>query len=313
MARPLIKVATRSFSRHSVLRRELLAEFPEAGFNDDGRAFDAEGLIEYLDGADGAVVGLEPITDEVLGRLPGLKMVSKFGVGLDNVDQDALARHDVALGWTGGLNKRGVAEMTLCFLIGLARDIFVAARQLQSGDWRKSGGHHLSGRTVGIIGMGEVGKDLARLLKPFGCQILVNDIIDQGDYYRENDLTEASKDEIFAAADFVTIHTPLTDDTRHLIDARVLAKMKSSAFLINAARGAIVDQGALKGALMSGEIAGAAIDVFEAEPCEDLEFLRLPNLYCTPHTGGSAEESVLAMGRGAIGHLCDFFKDKSPP
>ncbi len=223
-----------------------------------------------------------------------------------------MARRNVALGWTGGLNKRGVAEMTLGFMIGLCRNLFFAHRRLREDkDWTKRGGMQLTGRTVGIIGVGFVGKDLIELLKPFGCRILVNDIVDQADYYRANDLIEATKDQIYAEADIVTVHTPLDASTRGLINLDVFRKMKRSAYLINAARGPIVAQNDLKQALKEGLIAGAAVDVFETEPCDDAELMALPNLYCTPHTGGSADESILAMGRSAIAHLASFFKDRN--
>jgi phosphoglycerate dehydrogenase-like enzyme len=202
-----------------------------------------------------------------------------------------------------------VAEMTLCFMIGLCRHIFFSERALlKTDDWTKNGGTQLSERTIGIVGVGFVGKDLIELLKPFNCRILVNDILDQRDYYRSVGVTPASKEQIWAEADVVTIHTPLDAATRGMIDLSVFRQMKRSAYFINAARGPVVNQADLKKALKDGLIAGAAIDVFETEPCDDAELLALPNLYCTPHTGGSAEESVLAMGRSAIAHLVQFFK-----
>ena len=307
MNAPLIKVTTRSFSRHPVLRAELLAEFPGAVFNEQGSRFSGDSLVRYLDGADGAVVGLEPITDEVLAAAPKLQIVSKYGVGLDNIDEDACLSHGVAVGWTGGVNALGVAEMTVCFLGGLSRNVLQSGARLLSGDWDKSGGRQLSGRTVGVIGVGHVGKEVIRLLAPYNCRIMVNDIVEQTGYFSENGLIAASKEDIRAEADFITIHTPLTEETAAMVDEAFLAAMKPTAYLINAARGGIVDQPALKQALMDGAIAGAALDVFEEEPCEDVEFLSLPNLFSTPHIGGSAEESILAMGRSAIFHLSSFF------
>ena len=165
----------------------------------------------------------------------------------------------------------------------------------------------MTGKTVGIIGVGFIGKDLIDLLKPFDCRILVNDIVDQTEYYQANGVEERTKDEIFKESDIVTVHTPLDDSTRGMINQGALGKMKASAFLINAARGGLVVQQDLKQALMNNEIAGTALDVFEEEPCLDEEFLHLPNLYCTPHTGGSAAESILAMGRSAIYHLVNYF------
>ncbi|MDA0240290.1 MAG: phosphoglycerate dehydrogenase [Proteobacteria bacterium] len=307
MSETLIKVATRSFSAHPVLRDELIAGFPRAAFNEEGIGFAGDALVDYLSGAEGAIIGLESMTDDVLAALPDLKIISKFGVGLDSIDQEACARRGVKIGWTPGLNKRGVAEMAVCFMIGLARNIFRAHQQLIDGNWAKNGGRLLQGCTVGIIGVGHIGKELVQLLAPFGCKILVNDIVDQSAFYREHGLTEASKAEIYAKADIISVHVPLDDNTRGFINADVFSAMKSDAYFINTARGGLVVQDDLKLALINGEIAGAAIDVFDSEPCDDLEFIRLPNLMSTPHTAGNADESVLAMGRSSINHLSNFF------
>ncbi len=312
MSEPRIKCISRSFSAHPILRRELLEMFPSAILNDGGLNYEGAALTAFLKDCDGAIVSLEPVDDALLAQLPELRVISKYGVGIDNLDTDAMSRRNVALGWSGGLNKRGVAEMTLGFMLGLCRNLFFAGRQLRDADdWSKRGGFQLTGRTIGIIGVGFVGKDLIELLRPFGCRILVNDVIDQTEYYRANGLIEASKEQIYAEADIVTVHTPLDASTRGMINLDILKKMKRTAYLINAARGPIVVQNDLKQALKDGFIAGAALDVFEVEPCDDDEFMLLPNLFCTPHTGGSADESILEMGRSAIAHLAAFFKDRN--
>ena len=229
-------------------------------------------------------------------------------MGLDNLDQKACKRREINVGWTGGVNRRGVAEMTLCIMIGLSRNIFFSERRLRDdADWSKIGGYDLSGQTIGIIGVGNVGKEIIKMLQPFGSDILVNDIFDQSKYYQEAGVRETSKEEIYSTANIISIHTTLDESTRQMINAKTLAAMKNSSYLINVARGGIIDQPALKTALIEGIIAGAALDVFEVEPSDDLEFLNLPNIYCTPHTAGSSEESVLAMGRSSIRHLVDYF------
>jgi D-3-phosphoglycerate dehydrogenase len=192
-------------------------------------------------------------------------------------------------------------------MLGLCRNIYHSSQLLKSGHWIPDGGRQLSEKTIGIIGAGHIGKEVVRLLRPFSCRILVNDIIDQAEYYATQGMTEVSLEEIFASADIVTIHTPLTTATWHLVNQRTLSLMKSSSFLINTSRGAVVDQQALKDALRSGRLAGAALDVYEEEPPTDTEFLQLPNLLCTPHICGSAVESIRAMGLTAIKHLEDFF------
>ena len=302
-----VKAASPSFSKHPVLRQELLKAFPGAAFNETGRHLKDDELARFFADAEGAVVGLEKVGETLLSRCPKLRIVAKYGVGLDNIDQEACRRRRVAVGWTGGVNRRSVSEMTLACMIGLCRRVFHGARELAQGRWKKEGGRQLSGRTVGVIGAGNVGKDLIALLKPFGCRVLVNDIVDQKDYCRERGLVEATKEALYAEAEIVTLHVPLTERTRRMIDRETLRLFKPEAFLINTSRGEIVEQAALKEALMSGRLAGAALDVYEEEPPADREFLALPNLVATPHIGGNAEEAVLAMGRSAIFHLQNFF------
>ncbi|MEK7108914.1 MAG: NAD(P)-dependent oxidoreductase, partial [Patescibacteria group bacterium] len=192
---------------------------------------------------------------------------------------------------------------TLGFMLALLRNLYKSSNELKAGTWDKNGGVNLTGRTVGIIGVGHVGKEVVRLLKPFGCKILVNDIIDQRNYYQAQRVEEVSKDDLFARADVVTVHTPLTPLTKHLINAKTLAAMRPGAYVINTARGPLVDYTALKEALRSGTIAGAAVDVYDEEPPKDKELLALDNLICTPHIGGNSKESVLSMGMAAIEHL----------
>jgi len=302
-----IKAASRTFSQHPRLRAEILAHFPNTAFNENGVAFDKSGLIEYLDDADGAVIGLELIADEVLAACPRLRIVAKYGVGLDGIDTEACTRRGVAIGWTGGVNRRSVSEMALAFMISLSRNLYPTSIQLKGGVWHKSGGAQLSGKTVGIIGLGNIGTDLAGLLAPFGCRLLGNDIEDRTEVCRTLGITHVDKDTLFAESDVVTFHVPLTPETRHLVDRQVLEQMKPTAILINTARGPIVREADLKRALVEGTIAAAALDVFEVEPPVDHDFVSLPNLFCTPHIGGNAEEAVLAMGMSAIGHLKRHF------
>ncbi len=302
-----INVTSGAFSKHPKLREALLADFPDTEFNELGRKFTKDELTEFVRDIDGLILGLDPCDDDVLAAGNNLKIVSKFGVGLDNLDTEACEKRGIAVGWTGGTNKRSVAEMDLCFMLALARNLYPASMSLKAGTWEKNGGFQLSGKTVGVIGLGNTGSEIVRLLAPFDCTVLGNDIVDKDDFRRENGVADASKEEIFATADFVTIHTPLTDLTHHLINRETLARMKPTAFVINTARGPIVDGTALKQALIDGVIAGAALDVYEDEPPTDLELLSLPNLFCTPHIGGNADEAVLSMGLSAIHHLKEFF------
>ncbi len=303
-----IKITSPSFSRNEVLKNELLTNFPNSTFNTTGKELEGNALVDFLADAEGAIISLNKVDENVLARCPRLRIISKYGVGLDNIDQEACVRRGITLGWTGGLNKRSVSEQTLAFMISLCRNIYQGSYQLKAGTWNKSGGTELSGKIIGIIGVGHVGKDLVTLLEPFRCTILANDIINQQDYYQQYGIKETTKEEIYRSADIITLHVPLTSETKYMINENTLRMMKNTAFLINTSRGKVVNQEALKQALKNNIIAGAALDVYESEPPHDNEFLSLPNLICTPHIGGSSLESVTAMGRSAIAHLNNYFK-----
>jgi len=300
-----IAVGSRSFSKHPVLRAELAAKYPDTTFNDAGLALKGEVLIDYLRGHEKAVIALEPITAAVLAELPELKVISKFGVGYDNLDLAAMAERGVALGWRGGVNKRAVSELTICFAIDLLRHVTRSHQEIREGDWKLRPGRQLSERTVGIVGCGHVGKDLAVLLRAFGCRVLAHDILDFPEFYETHGVEACGLEELLGTADIVTLHLPLDPSTENIISADRLALMRADGFLINAARGGLVDEQALKTTLLEGRLAGAAFDVFATEPPEDPDLLNLPNFLATPHTGGSTDEGILAMGRAAIAGLDD--------
>lgn len=307
--KPKIAVLSATFSKNEILRNEINRYFANVKYNLTGKGLKTEDeVIDFIKDSDGAIVGLEPFNKKVISRLPNLKVISKFGVGLDNIDLEYCKSRNIKLGYTPGVNKLSVAEQTLCFMIGLCRNIFFTSFKLKNGVWYKEGGSQLSEKTIGIIGVGYIGKEVIRLLKPFNCKILVSDIIDQKEYYKENNLIEVKRFyDIFAKSDIVTLHVPLDNETKYMVNEETLKMMKKDAFLINISRGAVIDTNSLKKALKENWIKGAAVDVLEGEPYIDEEFLQLPNLVVTPHIGGNSAESVLAMGRSAIKHLVDYF------
>lgn len=298
-----VAVCSRSFSNNQVLRAELLARYDSVTFNESGEQMEGARLVSFLEGHNKAIVGLETIDAELLTKLPALEVVSKYGVGLDKIDQPAMRMFGKRLGWTPGVNRRSVAELVIALAITLLRQVPAANREVLSGQWRQKTGGLLSGRTVGIIGCGHVGKDLVALLKPFGCRIVVNDIRDYPDFFKANEIETMALSELLAIADIVTLHVPLDGSTRGMLDVDRLAQMKPRAILINTARGGLIDEQALKQALADKKIFAAGFDVFECEPPQDFELLEMPNFFATPHIGGSAEEAVLAMGRAAIDGL----------
>ena len=300
-----VAVASHSFPKSQTLRRELEERYPAPAYNETGRPLSGDDLVRFLRGHEKAITGLETLDRALFSAVPELRIVSKYGVGLDMIDLAAAKRCGVSVRWTPGVNRQAVAELAIAFMLALARGAVTLAWELRDGGWRQPGGRQLSSASVGIIGCGHIGQQVARLCAAFGARILPHDIRVYDAFYRELGVTPVSLETLLTQADFVTIHLPLDASTRGLIGARELGWMKRSAFLVNTARGGIVDEPALKAALVAGRIAGAALDVFQIEPPLDRNLFLLPNFIGTPHIGGSTEEAVLAMGRAAITGLDD--------
>jgi phosphoglycerate dehydrogenase-like enzyme len=295
-----VAVCSRSFSRNPILRAELLSRYAQVTFNDAGRQLHGDALVEFLRGHDKAITALEVIDASVLARLPELKVIGKYGVGLDMIDLVAMRDLGKRLGWSAGVNRRSVSELVIAVAISMLRHVPAAHREVLSGTWQQHMGSYLTGKTVGIIGCGNVGKDLVLLLKAFDCPIVVNDILQYPHFYAAHEIEPVGLEELLRRSDVVTLHVPLNATTRGLLNADRLAMLKSSAVLINTARGELIDETAVKQMLLTKQLAAAAFDVFAVEPPTDQELLALPNFMATPHIGGSAHEAVLAMGRAAI-------------
>lgn len=291
----MIAVASPTFSKNKTLRHEATQVFgPEIRFNESGKPLEDLDLIGFLRGAHYAIIGLEQITTEVLERTD-IKVISKYGVGLDNIDFDACRSRGVTVRASEGVNARAVAEHTIGLMLALLRKIHINASRLRHyGMWTKDGGTSLFGKTVGIIGVGHVGFEVKTLLEPFGVNLLLNDIV--GTHWN-------SKEQIYEESDIITVHVPLNKDTKYMISMYEFCQMKRRPVIINTSRGAVIKQSAIKEALRTGFLSGAALDVFEDEPTGDQDLYTRENVICTPHTAGASQEAVLAMGRAAIGNL----------
>jgi phosphoglycerate dehydrogenase-like enzyme len=296
---PIVAVTSRSFSANAILRKDLLLEFPGARFNDEGLRLEGESLVTFLSGAVGAIVGIEPINGSVLARLPHLRVLSKFGVGLDSIDLNEVRDRGIQLASTSGTNSSAVAELTLLLTLGTLRRIPEAVSNIRSEQWVSVTGRLLEGKTVGLVGVGHVGKALNKLLQPFGCSVLGFDVAK----VPIHGISFVSLDKLLEKSDVVCIHVPLTEKTRGLIGVGQLDLMKNDAILVNTSRGGVIDESALLATLISERIAGAGLDVLETEPPLSWELLNHPKVFATPHIAGTSQESNLAMGRAAIDGL----------
>ncbi|SRR5579875_301694 len=239
------------------------------------------------------------ITKQVIEKAVRLKVIGRAGVGVDNIDSEAAAERKVKILNTPDALTNAVAEFTVGLMLCLARKIPQAHDSLRNGQWLKSSFHgtELSGSTYGTIGIGRIGRRVAALSSAFGMKIIANDVIPvPPDLIERYNIEVSSQEEVFERADFVDLHVPLTPETTHLVNYDKLRKMKRSAYLINTARGKVVDENALVKALNENLIAGAALDVFEVEPPTRNELLKSDKVILTPHIAGQTIESQLKAG-----------------
>jgi phosphoglycerate dehydrogenase-like enzyme len=299
-----IAVATPIIWNHPVLREQISAALPGAVVYKGKEVMDEDAPIAFLQGCDAAIIGFEPVTDRVLAACPELRVISKFGAGYEKMDFAAMRRRGVRFGYTWGVNKLAVAELTICLMIAALRWVQPLNLAMRAGErptYRN--GRLLTGRIVGVHGCGNVGKEVVRLLKPFNCRILACDIKDYPDFYAANDVAAVSMDELLARSEVLTLHLPKTGKTTGLYDRRTLERLRPDCVLINTCRGGVVDETALLERLDSGALLAAGFDVFAVEPCDNDRLLRHPNMLATPHIGASAEEIRLATVRAAISGL----------
>ncbi|MCT7378141.1 NAD(P)-dependent oxidoreductase [Chelativorans salis] len=309
---PITRVAVPAiaFAQHPGLVERLLALYPDAKVNTEGGIYyrGEDETIDYLAGCEAAIISFEKITDRVLRALPDLRVVSKLGVGLDQIDPIAMRRHGVRLGWTPGVNKRAVAELALCLAMAVLRQVLPCNLSMRAGDRPLTRlGRQLSGRVVGVHGVGEIGQEFIRLLQSFGCRVLGCDIKDRSAFYAQYGVEAVSAEELAARSEVLSIHLNLNPTTRNLYDIGMLRSLRPDCVLINTGRGEVVNEHALYRALTEGWIAAAGLDVFETEPATDDALLNLPNLVATPHIGAGSIEARWEMGITAIEGLTDNF------
>ena len=262
---------------------------------------------QYLPLADGVIAGTELYDTAMLAAAgPRLKMISRVGIGVNNVNFRACARRGLEVAYTPGASTEAVAELALGLMLDCLRGVTRADAQVRAGQWTRFIGRELPGLTVGIIGLGRIGRRVAELLQPFGCRVLANDLVPDRAFARRHHVTLCTKLKIWRTADVVTLHVPLTPLTRGLAGAAALQKMKRGSILINPARGGLADERALAAALKRGPLAAAGLDVFAAEPYRGA-LAKLPNVVMTAHMGSCTGRSRVAMENGAVNNLLAFF------
>jgi D-3-phosphoglycerate dehydrogenase len=286
-----VVVVTRSFGTTSNEPWEILADHDCEVVRVDEDASDSE-LLSAIASADGLIVGGRFITADLIDRSPQLRVISKHGVGVDHIDIEAAAAHGIVVTNTPGANANGVADLTIALMLAVARPILSGNAALRRGEWGRYPGVELWQKTLGLIGLGAIGTAVAKRAAGFDMRVLVYDPFIGADTIREVGAEEATLDDLLSESDFVSLHVPLTGDTRAIITTSSLSHMKPTAYLINTARGELVDEDALYAALIDGRIAGAGLDVFANEPPVGNDLVDLPNVVATPHIGSHSAEST---------------------
>ena len=259
-----------------------------------------ETLLTLVPEAAGLITALEPVTARVMAAAPHLRVICATGVGYDHIDVEAATARGVTVCTSAGSNHQSVAELTLGLMVAVARRIAYGDRVLRRGGWEPLVGPELWGKTLGIVGLGRIGKAVSMLGRAFGMRVIATDVVLDHTFGTVHGVEYVPLLKLLRLADFVSLHCPLTPATRGLMNERTFRLMKPSAYLINTARGPVVDEAALVQALHSKQIAGAALDVFPDEPHIDATIREAPNVVLTPHMGGSASEALERMMELAI-------------
>ncbi|GAB1255013.1 phosphoglycerate dehydrogenase [Desulfovibrio falkowii] len=299
-----ILVTPRSFGKTNP---ELFDRLTQAGLevvrNDTGGILSADQMREKLAGCQGVILGVDPMSADVLAAAPELRAIAKYGVGLDNIDLEACKQRGIAVSRTVGANSNAVADYALTLMLMVARKAGLIDRRCREKDWGKITSIDLYGKTLGIVGLGAIGRCVVKRAQGFGMKILGHDIAWDEAWASAEGVERADMDRICREADFITLHTVLTDETRNCISAGRIAMMKKTAVIINTARGGLIDETALLTALQEGRIYGAGLDVFEQEPPADPAWYALDNLVMGSHCSSSTAGATETMGRMAVDNL----------
>jgi len=285
----------------------------EAGLTVDLRTdITAEELKKIIGGYDAIVVrSRTKLTEEVLKKATSLKAIARAGVGLDNIDTRYAKERGVEVFNSPEAPCNAVAELVIGLMLSMARHISVADSTMKQGKWEKNKltGIELSGRTLGVIGFGRIGYMVGKKARALGMKVLAYDVLMDKlrHFVEEIGANDVDMDTLLAESNFITVHVPLLPQTKHMISTKQFIKMKTGVYIINAARGGIVDEAALKAALESGKVAGAALDVFEQEPSPDPELIRRENVVCTPHIGAGSVEAQLGNSTIVAEKLINYF------
>jgi lactate dehydrogenase-like 2-hydroxyacid dehydrogenase len=314
---PTVIIMTKKFAEVS---RDPITTLEKAGFTVVEKDYDRvqpsqeDEVCRAIQGADAIIVtAMFPATRKVIESTHRLKMIAIRSAGFEGADLKAATDRGVVVTNNPGSNSEAVADMAIGLMLSVSRQIARKDREMRQGLYpRGNGGEDLFRKTVGIIGLGNVGKRVAKRVQGFEVKVIANDIVEYPEFQKQYNIPYYSKEELLRRSDFVTVHVPLDNSTRGMINEDRLRLMKKTSFLINTARGAIVDEKALYRALKEGWIAGAGLDVFETEPPVFRDHILLDNVVSSPHSAGLSNQASYAMAMETVNKVITFFQGKAP-
>jgi D-3-phosphoglycerate dehydrogenase len=309
-----ILVSANSYGKFNPdLKTELESQVKEVIYNTTGKPLSSQQVADFLPGIDGYIAGLDNIDRQALEKADALKVIARYGVGFDQVDLQAATEKGIIVTNTPGANSASVAELALCMILMLARQVPVAAQALKQGQWPRIPGLTLENKTIGIIGLGAIGKHLAKRLSSFDCHILAFDPVFDKAFAKKYDVTMVSLENLIASSDVISLHVPVLKATRGMVNEAFISSMKEGSFLINTSRGEIVDEKALIAGLQSRHLRGAGLDAFSKEPPDTYNpLLSMPQVICTPHLGAQTDGATNNMGRMALDECLRILQGKEP-
>lgn len=308
---PKILITSEYFQKYSDEGKNILLN---SGFqvidNPLGRFLQEDDIISCIGDADGIICDLEKISAKVIRNAPKLKIIARRGVGVDSVDLDEAQKRGITVARTLGVVEKPVAELVMSYILGFSRKIMAMDRYMKSNTWKKELGRGLEGKILGVVGLGNIAQEVVRKAKAFDMQVVYFTPNRSRDKEARSGAEFREFDRLLGTADFISIHAPLTEATRNMFTRDTFSKMKPTSFLINTARGAIVNEEHLAEALKEGSILGAAIDVYDVEPKKESPLMKLENVILTPHVGTYTKETFIKMDILAALNVAEFFKNQ---
>jgi len=309
-----ILVTPTSFSRYDYnLAKELENTVGSVQYNNTGKPLSEKELMPLVADIDGFIAGLDDITSNVIEATKNLRVIARYGTGVDRIDLKAATEAGIYVTNTPGANSVSVAELTIGFAITAARDILEGNNGIKKGIWTRLSGTTLSGKTFGIIGLGSIGKEVAKRLMAFNLKLIAYDIFFDKEFLKKYRIEPVDLKSLFSKSDFISLHIPVFDDTLNIINRENLARMKKGSILINTARGELIDEDALYESLLSGQLKAAALDAFKKEPPdENNRLLSLSQVITTPHMGAATDNASDEMTRISIDECLAVLRGKKP-